>query len=158
MKLLIVFGEGGHTKQLLNLVSLWGESYEYAYLMTAQDRIAATHLPIPGPTYHVIRPRNKRDKLPLAAVKTLIAVGQSLIVLMRARPQAIISAGPAIAVPVSVVGKLLGKKIIFIESASRVSRLSLTGRIMYHWADLFFVQWPLLQKSYPKAIYAGRLV
>ncbi|HID05852.1 MAG TPA: hypothetical protein EYP10_01765 [Armatimonadetes bacterium] len=146
MKLLIVFGEGGHTKQLLNLISLLGESYEYAYLMTAQDHIAATHLAIPGPTYHIIRPRNKRDKLPLAAIKTLIAVGQSLIVLMRARPQAIISVGPAIAVPASVVGKLLGKKIIFIESASRVSHLSLTGRIMYHWADLFFVQW-LFYKS-----------
>ncbi len=91
-------------------------------------------------------------------VKTLIAAGQSLVVLIRVRPKAIISAGPAIAVPVSVVGKLLGVRIVFIESASRVNRLSLTGRMMYHWADLFFVQWPVLQKPYPKAVYAGRLV
>ncbi len=158
MKLLIVLGEGGHTKQLLNLVSLLGENYEYAYLMTSQDPLAAAHLPIPGPTYRVIRPRGKRDNLRLGVVKTLIAAGQSLVVLIRVRPKAIISAGPAIAVPVSVVGKLLGVRIVFIESASRVNRLSLTGRMMYHWADLFFVQWPVLQKPYPKAVYAGRLV
>jgi len=158
MKLLIVFGEGGHTKQLLNLVYLLGEDYEYAYLMTPQDPLAATHLPISGPAYRVIRPRAKRDHLRLAVVKTLIAAGQSLVVLIRVRPKAIISAGPAIAVPVSVMGKLLGVRIVFIESASRVGRLSLTGRIMYHLADLFFVQWPVLQQAYPKAIYAGRLV
>jgi beta-1,4-N-acetylglucosaminyltransferase len=156
--LLIVLGEGGHTIQLLNLVYLLGENYEYAYLMTSQDHLAATCLPIPGLAYRVIRPRNKRDNLLLAAIKTLIAAIQSLVVLIRVRPKAIIGNGPAVAVPVSVVGKLLGIRVVFIESASRVNRLSLTGRIMYQWADLFFVQWPSLQKSYPKAIYAGRLV
>ena len=158
MRFLIVLGEGGHTKQLLNLVYLLGENYEYAYLMTSQDHLAATRLPIPGPAYRVIRPRNKRDNLLLAAIKTLIAAIQSLVVLIRVRPKAIIGNGPAVAVPVSVVGKLLGIRVVFIESASRVKRLSLTGRIMYQWADLFFVQWSSLQKSYPKAIYAGRLV
>ena len=158
MKLLIVFGEGGHTKQLLNLVYLLGENYEYAYLMTPQDHLAATHLPISGPAYRVIRPHSKFDNRLLVVVKSLIAAIQSLVVLMRVRPKAIIGNGPAVAVPVSIVGKLLGVRVIFIESASRVTCLSLTGRMMYQWADLFFVQWPVLQKSYPRAIYAGRLV
>jgi beta-1,4-N-acetylglucosaminyltransferase len=158
MKLLIVLGEGGHTKELLNLVCLLGGDYEYAYLMTSQDPLAATHLPIPGPIYRIIRPRDKQDNFLLAAVKTSIAASQSLIALIRERPKAVIGTGPAIVVPVSVVGKLLGVRVIFVETGSRVSRLSLTGRIMYHLADIFFVQWPVLQQAYPKAIYAGRLV
>jgi UDP-N-acetylglucosamine:LPS N-acetylglucosamine transferase len=60
-------------------------------------------------------------------------------------------------VPVSLVGKALGAKVIHVESASRVRRLSLTGRILYPVADLFFVQWEGLRERYPRAIYAGRL-
>ncbi|MDP3029141.1 MAG: hypothetical protein Q8O04_06545 [Deltaproteobacteria bacterium] len=46
---------------------------------------------------------------------------------------------------------------IFIESWSRVTTKSTTGKICYYLSDLFFVQWPELIKRYPKAIYAGRL-
>jgi uncharacterized protein YqjF (DUF2071 family) len=34
----------------------------------------------------------------------------------------------------------------------------MTGRIMYRWADLFFVQWPQLAETLPRAVYAGRLI
>jgi UDP-N-acetylglucosamine:LPS N-acetylglucosamine transferase len=88
----------------------------------------------------------------------LWAALNSLIILVRSKPRAILSTGPAISVPVSIIGKLFGKKIIFIETGSRVKNLSLTGRIMYRFADLFFIQWPQLQKVAPKAIYAGRLI
>jgi UDP-N-acetylglucosamine:LPS N-acetylglucosamine transferase len=80
------------------------------------------------------------------------------MVLTQIRPSAIISAGPAISVPVSILGKLLGARIIFIESSSRIRHPSMTGRIMYRWADLFFVQWQQLQEKLPRAIFAGRLV
>ena len=32
---------------------------------------------------------------------------------------------------------------------------SLTGRLVYPFADLFLVQWKALQQIYPKAIYVG---
>jgi UDP-N-acetylglucosamine:LPS N-acetylglucosamine transferase len=78
------------------------------------------------------------------------------------RPVAILSTGPAIAVPVSIIGKVLGARIIFVETGSRIQSLSLTGRIMYRWAHLFFVQWPQLREKLPaddpRVIYAGRLI
>ena len=55
------------------------------------------------------------------------------------------------------IGKLLGKKIIFIESWSRIYKKSSSGKFAYLFANLFFVQWPEMKKQYPKAIYAGRL-
>jgi hypothetical protein len=61
-------------------------------------------------------------------------------------------------VPIALLGRLMGAKIIFIETGSRVTSLSLTGRIMLKVADLFFVQWEQLQKRYPQTIFAGRLL
>lgn len=48
--------------------------------------------------------------------------------------------------------------MVFVESMCRVKTLSLSGKIMYHFADHFLVQWKQLQVNFPKAIYLGRLV
>jgi UDP-N-acetylglucosamine:LPS N-acetylglucosamine transferase len=79
-------------------------------------------------------------------------------VLIKVRPKVILSAGAGIAVPACILGRLLGARIIHIESASRIHHLSATGRIMYHVAHLFFVQWEPLADKHPKAIFAGRLL
>ncbi|GAG00360.1 unnamed protein product, partial [marine sediment metagenome] len=83
---------------------------------------------------------------------------RQLIVLLRARPRAILSTGSNIAVPVSVFGRLMGVKAIHIETGSRVHTMSATGKLMYRIANRFFVQWESLQDDYPQAIYAGRLL
>jgi UDP-N-acetylglucosamine:LPS N-acetylglucosamine transferase len=158
MKLLIVLGEGGHTTELLNLVDLLGDHYEYHYVVTKEDNLSADHIRRPGPIYRIIRPRGKHTSVPSAVMRTLLAAIQALPVLLRVRPAAIVSVGPAIAVPVSILGKLLGMRIIFVETGSHITFSSLTGRIMYRWADLYFVQWPQLKKGLPRAIYAGRLI
>nr|WP_225349401.1 hypothetical protein [Limosilactobacillus reuteri] len=51
--------------------------------------------------------------------------------------------------------KLMKKKVIYIESFARITTPSLTGKILYHFADLFIVQWKELLKVYPKAKYFG---
>jgi UDP-N-acetylglucosamine:LPS N-acetylglucosamine transferase len=49
--------------------------------------------------------------------------------------------------------------LVFIETNSRIVKPSLTGRILYPFADLFFVQWkPLLKKYGKKAKYGGLLI
>lgn len=158
MKLLVVLGEGGHTTELLNLVDLLEDRYEYHYIISSEDKLAQGRIKYPGPIYRLLRPRGKDTGVLSAAVRTLLAGFQSLWILARVRPDAVLSAGPAIAVPVSILGKVFGARIIFVECASRVRALSLTGRIMYRWADLFFVQWPQLVENLPRAIYAGRCV
>ena len=66
--------------------------------------------------------------------------------------------GPAILVPVAIMGKFVGAKISLSKVRSRITELSLTGKIMLRLADLFFVQWEPLQRRYPRTIYAGRLM
>lgn len=50
-------------------------------------------------------------------------------------------------------------QIVYIESIARVKSLSLSGNILYHLriADLFLVQWPVLQEIYPWSKHCGRL-
>lgn len=157
MRLLVVLGSGGHTKEMIRLVDLLGPGYEYSYLVAANDELSPQKIRIPGPVYKAVRPRWKTASLLVEVVQTVLSALQSLVVLLVVRPRAIISSGPGPAVPVSLLGKLLGVKVIFVETGSRVYELSTSGRILYRWADLFFVQWPDLQSKYPKAIYAGRL-
>lgn len=158
MRLLVVLGEGGHTTELLSLVDLLGDAYDYHYIISKEDNLSASRTKHPGPTYILTRPRGKHTGTLDSISRTLLTGIESLGVLLRVRPAAILSTGPAIAVPVSIMGKLLGARIIFVETGSRIKALSLTGRIMYRWADLFFVQWPQLAEELPRAIYAGRLV
>lgn len=75
------------------------------------------------------------------------------------KPGVILSMGADIAIPYLIIGKLLGKKIIFIESYCRTETLSRTGRIAYWFADEFWVQWPqLLEQCGPKARFQGSIV
>ncbi len=156
-KLLVILGEGGHTKEILILVDLLGPAYRYEYVVTYQDPLSEAKIHIAGPVQRVTRPRSKDDHALVAAGKLLRCAWQALGVLRRSRPTALLTSGPALAVPFAIWARLLGVQVIFVETGSRVRRLSLTGRLMRPLAHLFFVQWPQLREQYPAGIYAGRL-
>jgi beta-1,4-N-acetylglucosaminyltransferase len=157
MRLLITLGGGGHTTEMLKLVDLLGPDYEYHYLLVNQVAFSPDRIKIKGNIHKVRRPRGRYDNIFQIIFNSVVATVQIATTLLSARPTAVIGCGPAISVLVSVMGKLIGIRVIYIETGSRVSTLSLSGRIMYNIADLFFVQWPTLKDKYPKTIYAGRL-
>ena len=88
-------------------------------------------------------------------LKLLINFAQSFIVFLKERPNAIVSTGADTAIPMCLIAKFFGKKVVFIESFCRVKQLSLSGEIMYSKADLFLVQWKGLLKGLKKAQYSG---
>jgi beta-1,4-N-acetylglucosaminyltransferase len=57
-------------------------------------------------------------------------------------PDVILSTGAGLAVPFFLVGKLLRRKLVYVESLTRIESVSLSGRLVYPLADEFFVQWP----------------
>ena len=59
--------------------------------------------------------------------------------------------------PALLLGKLMGKKIIFIECMFNVDEPTLTGKLAYKFSDLFIVQWEDMLKVYPKAVLGGRV-
>jgi beta-1,4-N-acetylglucosaminyltransferase len=158
LHLLAVLGEGGHTAQTIRLLQLLGPECLYTYVVSRNDEISANKIPFPGAVCRLTRPRSKDDSVVQAAWHLGLSMIEAAWLLLRCRPDAVVGCGPAIQVPPAIFGKVLGAKVIFVESASRITELSLTGKIMLRLADQFFVQWASLQQRYPQTIYAGRLL
>ena len=79
-------------------------------------------------------------------------------VLRKERPDAVVSTGAGVSVPFVWAARLLGIRTIFIEDLTRVSGLSLSGKLVYRVADVFLVQWPELAARYRRAQYRGRFL
>lgn len=82
----------------------------------------------------------------------------SAVIAFSERPDIVICTGSGVTFFFSIFAKLLGAKLIFIESMAKVEKPTLTGRMLYPFSDLFIVQWQNLLKYFPKAVYAGRLL
>ena len=102
-------------------------------------------------TYYLIDPHKSLWKFVINAF-------QSAWVVIRERPHAVINTGGGISIACSLLGKLTGAKLIFIESGARVNTPSRTGMFLYKYSDLFIVQWKAMLKYYPKAVYGGALL
>ena len=59
--------------------------------------------------------------------------------------------------PQLYLGKLFGAKTVYIEVFDRIDHSTLSGKLIYHVADRFIVQWEDMKKIYPKAINLGSI-
>ncbi len=91
-------------------------------------------------------------------LKYVLNLFQSLILLLKVRPSYVINTGGGMTIATSLLGKLFGAKLIYVESGARVNTPSKTGKLLYKYSDLFIVQWKPLLEYYPKAIYGGLLL
>ena len=90
--------------------------------------------------------------------KYLVNLWQSFWLVVKNRPELVISTGAGMVVPTCLIAKFLGAKLVFIETAARVTTPSRTGKLLYRFADEFYVQWEPLLKVYPRAKYGGVLL
>jgi beta-1,4-N-acetylglucosaminyltransferase len=158
MRLLVALGGGGHTKEMVTLLELMGGDYEYGYVLLLEDDWSQQRLPFPGPVYRVLRPGGQKKHNVLRDVwNTAASTIQAIGIVRKFRPKAMLTSGAGIALSVGLACKLARVKIIFVETGSRVTALSTTGRIMYRMADLFLVQSQALADAHPRAAFAGRL-
>ena len=155
IKILAILGKGGHTTQMLRLLGKMPKDHEYSYVICYEDPISEKK--VDGTVYKVNMPSREGDSNFMKTVRTLRTIFQATIALIKDNPHVVITAGPGVGAIFSYIGKLLGKKVIFIESWARVYSKSDSGKLVYPIADLFFVQWKEMEKVYPNAIYAERL-
>jgi len=154
-KILAILGKGGHTTQMIRLLEKMPKDFTYSYVICYEDPISEKK--VDGKLYKVNMPSRERDSNSMKIIRTLRTIFQAIIVLMKDNPSVVVTAGPGVGAIFSYIGKLLRKKVIFIESWARVYSKSDSGKIVYPIADLFFVQWKEMEKVYRNAIYAGRL-
>ena len=140
---------GGHTSQLLKLADSW--SGHETFCITTTEVVRAK-LQRYGKVYTVGECNREH---PLRVIRVLVkCVG----VIWRERPDVVISTGAAAGCMVCFLARALRAKIIWIDSITNVDRISLSGRMVRHIADLFLVQWPELAKKYSNVEYLGTVI
>jgi len=78
-------------------------------------------------------------------------------ILRKEKADCVITTGALMGYGAALAGKLLGKKVVYIESFARVDTASLTGRLIHPIADLFIVQWEEGLSFFPKAVCGGTI-
>ena len=82
--------------------------------------------------------------------------GSRIDVLSRdSTPDLVFSTGAAIALPFFMEAHGYGARTVFLEPVDRITTASLTGRLVYPFADRFLVQWESLREIYPEAVDIG---
>lgn len=139
----LAYSPGGHAAELRR--ALAGIRFADAFHITFDD---GRLRPVDRERrYHVCHPRRS---LP----RTLLNVVQTAAILLRERPRLVVSTGADVAVAAVVLGKLLGAKVVFIETGGTLAP-SLAGRLAYPFADLFIVPWPEKLRAFPRAVPAS---
>lgn len=149
LRVVIACSSGGHFTQVKRLATVY-EKYDHAYFTFrggVADELAKTQTVISVPNIH------RRN--PFSLLRNSF---YSIKEVIKSRPDVIITTGAGVVVPFCVISKLLGTKLIYIESMARIHSPTITARILYPFADLFIVQWPNLLEYFPKAKYIGRLL
>lgn len=148
MKACFVASSGGHWEELMCMKSI-ADEHDTVYVTEEGGQARDSSLA----NIHLLPQINRRQKDFLWRFgKLLISAGK---IMYREKPDFVVTTGALIAFPFCVYAKLMGAKVIYIESFARVYDRSLTGRLVYPMADLFLVQWESLLECYPKAKYVG---
>ncbi len=152
LKLCAGASAGGHMNQLLKLLEhsdLW--PIQPAFYVTTLQAVAEK-LEERGPVY-VIGECNRHH--PWKALKTLC---RSFRIVLKERPDAVITTGSMPLALFCGLAKLCGAKVVWIDSIANMKKLSVSGRLALHFADLLLTQWPEVAERYNKAKYVGALL
>ncbi len=147
-KLCFAASSGGHYEQLMMLKPLM-QKYD-SFIVTEQTKYQSKDSEIP--VYYLFQV-NRRE--PLCLWKMIRNAIRSARILRRERPDAVICTGVLATIPLCLFAKLMHCKLIYIESFAKVTSATRTGKLIYRFADQFYVQWPQMQQVYPDAIYVG---
>jgi UDP-N-acetylglucosamine:LPS N-acetylglucosamine transferase len=149
MKLALVCSHGGHLTEMMVLSSAF-EGHERFWVTSRSTRTVA------------MAEHDRVFLVPHAGMNPVlngVIFVKALFILVRERPDAVITTGAEIAVPFAWLGKLLGIRVVYVESWCRLRTRSGTGPLVYPAADVFLVQWPMLLEAYgDKARYEGGLI
>lgn len=149
MKLCLVCSSGGHLFELYALKPFWSKFERFWVTFDKED---ARHLLRDERVYQAYHPTNRNIN------NLLRNCYLAFRIITKEKPDIVISTGAGVAVPFLYVGRLVGAKVVFIESMTRVGNLSLSGRLVCPIVHHLFVQWPELAKKIKKAEFHGQVV
>lgn len=141
---------GGHYEQLMMLRPLM-RRYN-SFILTEhtqyQSQSQGEH------TYVVPQVNRKEWTMPFRLIANAVT---SLVIFVKERPDIVITTGVLAVIPMCMIVKLFGRKLVYIESFAKISSPTETGRFLYRFADRFYVQWDSMREFYPKAVFVGSI-
>ena len=147
-KICFAASSGGHFEQILMLKPLM-EKYD-SFLITEKTTYKAEVENVK--LYYLHQVNRKEWKFPIEMIGNSF---KSLFIFIKERPDVVITTGVLAIIPMCLLAKVFHKKLIYIESFAKVTSPTETGKLMYKFADQFYVQWPQMTDIYPNAIYLG---
>ncbi len=147
-KICFIASSGGHFEQLMMLRPLM-DKYE-SFIVTEKTGYFVIN---DNRKIYYLSQVNRKEKTFL--FKMMFNFIKSLSLFIKERPDVVISTGALVTIPMCIFAKIFKKKIIFIESFAKVNSPTLTGKLVYKFADQFYVQWEQMKEYYPNAIFKG---
>lgn len=151
VKICYAASSGGHLEEILGLAPM-KDRYD-SFLITEKTKYKPD---VWQKNVYMVPAVNRRDSFLFFKLIAIVCAG--FYIFLKEKPDVVISTGALMTLPICVSAKLMGKKLIFIESIARVHTGSATGRFLYRYVDLFIIQWESLRPIYPNAVYKGRLI
>jgi UDP-N-acetylglucosamine:LPS N-acetylglucosamine transferase len=152
MKIALVCSHGGHLTEILQVRDAFQDND--VFFITYDDVCAQDF----GRVYLTKNIGTSLWRMSVAFLKILL-------ILIRERPSVIVSTGAEIAIPAFYIAWLFTKlrifktQLIFIESWTRITMPTKTGRLVYPVTDVFLVQWHQLLEHYgSRASYGGSIL
>lgn len=148
-KICLAASAGGHLTQLLRLVKCCRE-YDTVFVSTSS--VVASVLSELGKTYIIGECNRIR---PFKSIKVLI---RSIAIIKNEKPDYILSTGSGPCCILCLTAKIFGARVIWVDSIANIERLSLSGKIIRPFADLFLTQWPELADVKTKIEFQGTVI
>lgn len=134
VKVLAVSSGGGHWVQLRRVAPAFeGCDLVFVTVNPAYRGEVASH------RFYAINDATRWNKF-----KLILMLLRILRILLRERPDVVISTGAAPGFFALRLGRMLGARTIWIDSIANVERMSMSGQKIGRHADLWLTQWPHL--------------
>ncbi len=148
-KICLISSPGGHLYKMFKLKPWWQKHQRFWVTSPLTKKIKLIHN---EKIYYAHFPVSRN--LPNFIKNLFLAIK----ILTKEKPDLIFSLGAGIAPPFFIIGKLMGIKLIFMETFIFSPQTTMTGKLVYPITDLFLIQNPKLKKTYPKAVYWGNVL
>ncbi|WP_205853732.1 glucuronosyltransferase [Phenylobacterium deserti] len=134
-RVLAVASAGGHWTQMMRLTPAL-QGCDVVFVSTLpQERLP------PGVRLHVVPDANRNAWFGM--VRLILSMGW---VVLRERPDVVISTGAAPGYVAIRLARLFGARTVWLDSLANVDQLSMSGRLARAHADLWLTQWPHVAK------------
>ena len=147
-KICFIASTGGHFEQLIMLKPIMDRND--SFIITEKTSYQSIK---DGRRTYYLKQVNRQEKTWI--FKMLVNTIESFKIFIKEKPDLVISTGALATIPMCLIAKVFRKKLIFIESFAKINSPTLTGKLLYKFADQFYVQWKDMMRLYPKGIYKG---